>query len=448
MLRINLENRNRWDTIINGPMCLALLIGPIFFAFYDWGGDGQYYITGFEEYAGPLVASAVEAFMIVILLFTMYNRFVTHSRRDKMWREALIRHTESEGLNTDALVEYHRAITESDQFSMVRPLIAIILITAASSILAIIFFPMDIMGRVLIWIPVALGLLFALPTCIRYPVKHENDQIRFTEILAETFRPTGVEITPMPRVVKVSKTWIHVVLLVVTSGLYAIIWLVIMVREMNRHLRYQHAYEDHLLQFLEGDTEAFQGALDEEGKVIRKRYMPKIMIITELLLIAICFTYMTRITGIVTDFNMDMVGNTVIHDINIELYYNYGMIILYLALMVSALFALVGIASGRLQSWRRIVRSCIAFVIPILASLFVYNPGSYVHMFDLNPYVTLAVAYGIVLMTVMSVSIRAYYTPMGREMPKVKEWFRYVFFGKLYEDDEDSIWERIKSSIF
>jgi hypothetical protein len=37
---------------------------------------------------------------------------------------------------------------------------------------------------------------------------------------------------------------------------------------------------------------------------------------------------------------------------------------------------------------------------------------------------------------------------MGREMPKVKEWFRYVFFGKLYEDDEDSIWERIKSSIF
>lgn len=446
--RANLENRNRWDTIINGPICFLLLISPILFAFYDWGGEDQFYIAAFDEYAAPVVASAVEAFMIVVLLFTMYNRFVTHSKRDRMWREALIHHAESQGLGIQGLKAEHQAITDKDTFNMVRPLMAVIALTATGSFLAIVFFPMDLTGRFLIWIPVLLGLIIAIPTCVRYPLRHESDQIRFTEVLAETFRSTGEEIMPMPKVVKDTKLWIHVALLLITSGLYAVIWLVMMVRAMNRHLRYQHSYEDHLLQFLEGDKNAFEGALDEEGKVIRKRHMPKNLFITELLLVAICFTYMTRITGIVTDFNMGMVGNTIINNINIEEYYNYGMILLYLALMMLAMRALIGIASGRLQSWRRVIRSCIAFVIPILASMYIYNPGSYVHLFDLNPYVTLAVAYGIILMTVMSVSIRAYYTPKGREMPKVREWFRYVFFGKLYGDEEDSIWEKIKSSIF
>ncbi len=446
--RENLENRNRWDTIINGPICFLLLIGPILFAFYDWGGQDQFYITTFPEYAGKLVASAVEGFMVVVLLFTMYNRFVTHAYRDGKWREALISYADSQGLKTDALLAEHRRITGEDKFSMTKAMVAVIVITALGAFIAIVFFPMELMGRVLIWVPVLIALLFAIPTCIRYPRKHESDQIRFTEILADTFRPSGIEITPMPRVVKATKTWKHLLLLVVTLGIYAIIWLAIMVREMNRHLRYQHSYEDHLLMFLEGDRDAFKDALDEEGRVIRDRHMPKFMFITELLLIAICFTYMTRITGIVTDFNMGMAGNTIINNINIEVYYNYAMILLYLALLMIAMFALVGIASGRLQSWRRVVRSCIAFVIPILASMFIYNPGSYVHLFDLNPYVTLAVAYGIILMTVMSVSIRAYYTPKGREMPKVRKWFIYVFFGKLYDDEDDSILNKIKASLF
>jgi len=445
--RKNLENRNRRDTIINGPICILLLIVPILFAFYDWGGEDQFYITRFPEYGGPLVANAVEAFMIIVLLYTMYNSAVTHSVRDLRWRDALIHHAKSLNLNVGALEEQHNLIKERERFKMAKPLLFIIVITAINSFIALVFVPGDLGSMLMIWISVFIGLIITLPTCIRFPSRHEGDQIRFTEILAETYRPAGVEITPMPRVVKERRIWVHVALLIVTFGLYAVIWPVMMVAEMNHHLRYQHSYEDHLLQLLEGDSNAFEGVLDEKGRVTRKRYMPKFMFITELLLIAICFTYMTKITGIVTDFNMGMVGNTIINDINIELYYNYCMILLYLALMMSAMIALVGIASGRLRSWRRIVRSCIAFVIPILMSMFVYNPGSYVHMFDLNPYVTLAVAYGIILMTVMSVSIRAYYTPKGREMPKVKEWFRYVFFGKLYEDEADSIWKRLWSSL-
>ncbi|MBO6084639.1 MAG: hypothetical protein J6O90_06135, partial [Candidatus Methanomethylophilaceae archaeon] len=200
--RANLENRNIWDTIINGPICFLLLISPILFAFYDWGGEDQFYITAFDEYAAPVVASAVEAFMIVVLLFTMYNRFVTHSKRDRMWREALIHHAESQGLGTQALKAEHQAITDRDTFNMVRPLMAVIALTATGSFLAIVFFPMDLTGRFLIWIPVLLGLIIAIPTCVRYPLRHESDQIRFTEVLAETFRSTGEEIMPMPKVVK------------------------------------------------------------------------------------------------------------------------------------------------------------------------------------------------------------------------------------------------------
>ncbi len=114
------------------------------------------------------------------------------------------------------------------------------------------------------------------------------------------------------------------------------------------------------------------------------------------------------------------------------------MLLTYIFLMLLAIFAMIGIESGRVLSWRKVVRSCILFLVPVFSSIFIYNSSSYTHMFDFNPYISLATVYGIILLMILSIPIRKYYTPVGKKMPEMKKWVKFVFGEKLFPDEDEN----------
>ena len=91
----------------------------------------------------------------------------------------------------------------------------------------------------------------------------------------------------------------------------------------------------------------------------------------------------------------------------------------------------LGIASRKASSWRKVVRSCITFVIPLWISAFVTQASGMSHLFDFNVFITTAILYDVMLMMIVSYNIRRFYTPAGYEMPKVRSWIRYAVWGNI-----------------
>lgn len=436
-LRRNLADRYNRDSIVSGVLMLTLVLMPIVFMLFSLWIDGdQYYITSYSEYTGYTVASVMEAFIILVITFSMYGRLVGHSERDIEWRESLISFAESKGADTSKLRIRHESIMKKEHFRMRVMLIVLLAVMVVLCYRAMTVDGYDSPERILmIFVPPVLGFFLTLPKNLFFPYRHEKRQIQFTEDLRNALRPCGIDVPAMPRVVKHRNLFTCLILLFITFGLYSFALMVIMFKSMNNHIRYQHEYEDRLLAHLEGRDGAFDYSTDENGLMNRERVMPKPLIIAQLFLIGMCGVYMTKLTGTTMDIRMGMVGTTIINDVDVELLFSKTMVLVDMLLMILAIVALIGIESGRLTSWRKVVRSCLFFLIPTLTAMFIYTGTSYTNMFRPSPALALVTVYGIVLMMVLSISIRRYYTPPGKEMPGISSWIRYVFYGELFPSD-------------
>jgi len=448
--RKNLKRRYDRDHIISPSLTLLLVLIPVFFyIILKYVLFGRYYELVYESRILESIALMITLLIYMAIVFSLYSRLASHAKRDMEWREILIGFAESRGADTARLREMHEDITDRDRFPMLIPINLLLGLMVVFSALVIIIDDLD-------WAIIVLMILFptvevfkmAMPANLLYPRRHEKEQIEFTRALKEALEPVGINISEMPGVIRARTRAETIRLLVCTLGLYIFYLLWRMFVDMNRHIRYQHSYERVLLAQLEGrDVEL---RTDTKGGFVRFRKKPTELIIAELFLMAVCLMYLMRIAGVALDLVNDRTNVTIIKDLGLEQFYQGGMLLAYLLLMLLAIFAMIGIESGRVLSWRKVIRSCILFLIPILSSMFIYNISSYTHMFDYNPYISLAAVYGITLLMVLSIPIRRYYTPVGKQMPDVKEWVRFVFVGKLFpdEDDEDkSLLHRIIYSL-
>lgn len=436
--RNNLKTRYDRDHIISAPLTIALVFLPLlYYLILKYILFARYYELVYETRLLQNIAVVMTLFIFTVISFCLYSRLSLHAKRDMEWRECLIFFAEKKGAETDGLRRYHENIASRDGFRMVIPLQILLLTMVVCCAVAIVFSDLpDEVLNTMILIPAVLVILITTPSNIHYPIRHEKEQIEFTRMLKESLEPTEITISEMPSVVKNRSNKEILMLLVVTLGTYALYVFVMMFVNMNRHIRYQHSYERILVAQLEGrDVEL---KIDTKGGFIRHRKKPMELIVAELFLMGICLMYLMRISGVALDLINNRVNVTIIKDLGLEEIYQGGMLLAYIFLMLFAIFAMIGIESGRVFSWRKVVRSCILFLVPVLSSIFIYNVSSYTHMFDFNPYISLATVYGIILLMILSIPIRKYYTPVGKTMPGVKEWVKFVFHGRLFKDDDEN----------
>ncbi|MBQ7979620.1 MAG: hypothetical protein IJ248_07725 [Candidatus Methanomethylophilaceae archaeon] len=436
--RKNLRTRYDRDHIISAPLAIILVLIPlIYYIILRYVLFARYYELVYEARLLQSIAFVMTLFIYVVIAYSLYSRLASHAKRDTDWRESLIAFADSEGADTTELRRLHEGITSRDRFQMLPYLNALVLVMIVCSTIAIIFshLPDEIIFTMILR-PAFAVLLIATPSNILYPHRHEIKQIEFTRELKTALEPVGINISEMPAVIKTRSTSRTIELMILTLGTYVFYVFVMMFINMNHHIRYQHSYERVLLAQLEGrDVEL---KIDTKGGFIRQRRKPKELIVAELFLMGICLMYLMRISGVALDLINDRTNVTIIKNLGLEEVYQGGMLLTYIFLMLLAIFAMIGIESGRVLSWRKVVRSCILFLVPVFSSIFIYNSSSYTHMFDFNPYISLATVYGIILLMILSIPIRRYYTPVGKKMPEMKKWVKFVFGEKLFPDEDEN----------
>ena len=164
--------------------------------------------------------------------------------------------------------------------------------------------------------------------------------------------------------------------------------------------------------------------------------MPTGLIIAELFLAVMCASYVFKLTGSAMDIaSSEELFPSVI---------NVFMLQLNLVFLVTTIFALLGISSRRTESWKKVVKSCFTFTFSTFLSAYLLHSDSYAHAFDFNPWATLAVLIVLVMMMLFSMEIKKFYTPPLEKVRPTSSWFRYIFFGKLYDSKYEVRFEKIE----
>jgi len=434
----NLKKRYDKDIMVSGPLAaLIILIPALYHYIITTFFFGRYYEIASEINMFEWMTYVMSGCTVVAVIYPLYTRLVSHAGRDREWRESLISFAEAKGASTEALYEKHQEICEGDRFRMLKPLRVFAGITAISTYIIVIFGGVHWFQQIFCIFAGPVGALaVTLPTLVLYPSRHESGQIEFTRLLKEALGEVGIEISAMPETINHKSLKETVRLSFMSVGLYLVYDLMRRIfTDMNHHMRYQHAYERVLSAQLEGRDVRLD--TDRKGRFIRLRRKPRPLIIAELFLVVVCLTYLMRLSGISLDIYYGISHFTIIDNPVLERLYNYVMAFVEICLMMVTIQALVGIKSGRIKSWRKVTRSCLAFMLMVIPQLLIYRSNSYTHIFDFNPYMTTVSVYGIILLMILSISIRKYYTPVGIRMPKTPSWVRYVFYGKLFPDEND-----------
>ena len=480
--------RYKKDTIMNGFATSVVLIMPLLvLAAVEAliaGKVGRFDILEPYKTLAAQIAITIELFVVMAILFQMYRRLRTHAQRDKLWRQSVIQFANRMGADSTQLVEIDRKIRNREHF-LLTPIIVLLMgaMFCFCVYLFIFYTPrwafqdMDNFFENVMFVGIGLCLIqlvLIFFKVLTYAFKHERRQCDFTLELSKRLAEVGVTVPPMIRIVPHHNIFFHIILLLFTAGLYTI-WLGFQLfKGMNQHLINQWVYENELLRVIESDgNEKFTTYMADyfadsdmdkrEFKKLSGRHkaeirdtvraankMPASLVLAELFLIAICANYILKIIAL--DCEISSLYDTVylpIFDGTVDLIEGFKnlepkqimdlvMIPVDLALLLMTLMAMLGIASRRPSSWRKVTRSCITFVIPLWVSVIgLTNHSGITYIFDFNVYATTAVLGIVFMLMLFSRNIKEFYTPLDEERPGILTWIRFIFFGDLDSKSKD-----------
>ena len=474
--RHNIEHRSDYDLMIRGSLVLLIALVP-FITVIFWRTLSNYLpkFIVLEEYSSVIsdVMINAESIILILIFFLTYSRMRQHADRDKEWRSSLIECLEEKKIECDELKEIDRYMNKHSKFRqefLGWVMMAVWLVFTIRTLMYCIPYefvhPHDyFLAHAGFMIAVALDVITFGPflcQILAFPGNHESKQVEFTVKFAECASHAGIDIKPMEKWATSFNPWIpaliYIGMLVVTlifdlqaigligaAILFVGFVMCVGFHEFNNHLYNQWGYERYLLDMLEkGESDSPYFETRSDKPIRKENKMPPALIIAELFLFVIVVVYLLKFVGITADLcsqadqmylDGDLIG--VITHLTLSQAVSLMMIIIYSVLMILVFFALLGIGSKRFASWVKVVRSCITFAIPAVLSEFVYTGDSLAHIFDFNVYLTLGCVFDIALLMLFSQSIRKYYTPVGRKVPKVRYWFRAIFTGKLFSKKQE-----------
>ncbi len=257
------------DMLLKPSLIIAALIVPLVAGYII----ALSIITGYDMYdddtealvmlASALMAFIVELCIVSFMIYCVSRRNRNHLKRDIVWMTSLcdfvdFHRGDSEDMRR-ILKKTSRATNKATAWlSMLIWIVYLALmvvagilllstdvsaledaLTAEATIIAITF---TLLLLLLIEFVVTIG------TVVGFPAKHDSNQAKFTKELGQQCAKFGLDVDPMGHDVKRRHQWIHLVLIVITLGLYGIVYLVVVCRDMNKHLRNQWEYETDLME--------------------------------------------------------------------------------------------------------------------------------------------------------------------------------------------------------
>ncbi len=215
-----------------------------------------------------LTAFIAEAALSSFMLFCVTRRNRNHLKRDAEWMEALSGFVDFHGGDSAPMRRIALGNRSVIGGTVAKLSMAIwILLTLALVALGIgIYGAYDSTSfddvtvvAMIMSVPVMLVLMlqFAITvgSVFLFPSSHDALQAKFTEEFADRCAGFGFRADRMEHTVLRRDIWPHLILIVVTLGLYSFVYLFISCKEMNKHLSEQWAYEEKLMR----DIVRFEG---------------------------------------------------------------------------------------------------------------------------------------------------------------------------------------------
>ncbi len=263
---------DRWedDTVIKPSLTVAivilpLLIGWIFLVDTMFRHEDFLYLTDEEFEAvliiGMLIGFLVEIAVVSFLIFYVNLVNIKHQVRDSEWMDSLCEYVREKGgdaseMERIAKVESGRIRYGSRKISLaIWALFSLALVALGFYIHEVGFEITSLIAFSILFVIIPfmvlllLQLLFTVRDVFSLPFNHDKGQVEFTKEFQTQCASFGLEVPSMEPSFKWNRhRWVHVILMVITVGIYAILFVMMTCRRMNRHLTNQWDYEDDILQ--------------------------------------------------------------------------------------------------------------------------------------------------------------------------------------------------------
>lgn len=203
------------------------------------------------------------------LLYSYTRTDHDHQARDVEWMDALIGYVRSKGGDTSDMERIRKGIRTSGwsvkkAFSGAMLLVdlAILAVIGIAAFLNVGMLADRLFQMLLVCYAVLLiQFVFTVSTTVRFPFRHDRVQCEFTEALSVQLRGIGIPMEPMDRSVRRSYLLIHILLFIVTLGLYSCVLLLLTSYLTSRHIKTQWKYEQRLMM----EIISFEGGVGIEG---------------------------------------------------------------------------------------------------------------------------------------------------------------------------------------
>ena len=402
------------DLVMNGFATFLVMIVPLIVLFVVSTlsrTDGQYSVLSDYMDKAVVLCLAFEAYVIVIIIYKLYTRLAKHSQRDKIWMMSLIEYARSKGANTDKMRSMLSEVRGKERF-VIHPLAVLFLIMMFIFLVWVIMeavpfisdlgggnrdigimvgnttlMTVDVVYPAIIggFVMVMLMMVFVFIPVFIFPHAHEKRQVQFTRHMVNALDAVGIRVMPMTQVVK-KVPFILVFPIIMFTGGYGFFFLVFRVfRDMNNHLMNEWVYEAELLEAVESDgaygfnSEFYDRSPDKlrDGRkhsrmarrfskrmkqmVREENRLPAILLLAELFLLVLLGNYMLKLIAlgcmISDEIDMYMFTLDTIRDLPRDALVNVALILMDLFFIITMIDSILGIASRRASSWRKVVRS-------------------------------------------------------------------------------------------
>ena len=249
-------------------LCIPMFLAIVFSVFVVETNQDIFDSTGIIEIAFSTIFIG-ECCIAGFLLYSYTRTDHGHQARDVEWMDALIGYVGSKGGDTSDMERIRKSVRTSGwsakkTFSGAMLLVDLVILAAIgiATFLDIGMLSDRSFQMLLVCYAVLLiQFVFTVSTTVRFPFRHDRIQCEFTEALSVQLRGIGIPMEPMHRSVRRSYLLIHILLFIVTLGLYSCVLLLLTSYLTSRHIKTQWKYEQRLvLEIL-----SFEGGVGIDG---------------------------------------------------------------------------------------------------------------------------------------------------------------------------------------
>lgn len=244
------------------PLVMGTMISAYILIVNGENGYVHFQQEDMEECALAIIISALilESAVMSFMVFCVTRRNNNHLKRDIVWMNSLSDFVDYHGGDSSEMRSIvqrskHRSEKTVTILSMLIWLIILAILIVFGVFAHRVTSEEETMGLTTMFLvamaPIILLLmtqfLITVGAVYRFPAKHDSIQTKFSEEFKKQCSRFGLQINAMEHRIKRRMAWVHIILAVLTLGLYSMIYLIIACRQMNRHMSVQWRYEEELM---------------------------------------------------------------------------------------------------------------------------------------------------------------------------------------------------------